>query len=94
MLETLILDDQPEVSPVTGSRKTAPMRSDWSKEYKANILFDRVLALTKAQHVILSYNNDGLMSKDYIEAVMKRYGKPETYICKQIAYKKNINPLI
>jgi len=91
LLETLILDDQPEVSPVTGSRKTAPMRSDWSKEYKANILFDRVLALTKAQHVILSYNNDGLMSKDYIEAVMKRYGKPETYICKQIAYKKYQN---
>ncbi|MDO5563837.1 MAG: DNA adenine methylase [Eubacteriales bacterium] len=91
LLETLILDDSPEVSKITGSRKTAQMRSDWSKEYKSNILFDSVLAKTKAKYVILSYNNDGFMSKDFIEAVMKRYGKPETYSCKKIAYKKYQN---
>ena len=73
LLETLVLDDNPSISKVTGSRSTAPMRSDWSKEYKANILFDRVLAKTKAKYIILSYNNDGFMSKKYIEAAMKRY---------------------
>ncbi|HEM1553861.1 TPA: DNA adenine methylase, partial [Listeria monocytogenes] len=31
LLETLVLYDNPSISPVTGSRKTAPMRSDWSK---------------------------------------------------------------
>ena len=67
------------------------MRSDWSKEYKAHILFDRLLAQTQAKYIILSYNNDGLMSKEYIEAVMKRYGKTETYVCKKIAYKKYQN---
>lgn len=91
LLETLVLDDNPSVSKITGSRSTAPMRSDWSKEYKANILFDRILAKTKAKHIILSYNNDGFMSKEYIEAAMKRYGKPETYVCKKIAYKKYQN---
>lgn len=91
LLETLVLDDNPSISKVTGSRSTAPMRSDWSKEYKANILFDRILAKTKAKYIILSYNNDGFMSKEYIEAAMKRYGKPETYVCKKIAYKKYKN---
>lgn len=91
LLETLVLDDNPSVSKITGSRSTAPMRSDWSKEYKANILLDRILAKTKAKHIILSYNNDGFMSKEYIEAAMKRYGKPETYVCKKIAYKKYQN---
>lgn len=91
LLETLVLDDNPSISTVTGSRSTAPMRSDWSKEYKANILFDRILAKTKARYVILSYNNDGFMSKEYIEAAMKRYGKPETYVCKNISYKKYQN---
>lgn len=91
LLETLVLDDNPSVSKITGSRSTAPMRSDWSKEYKANILFDRILAKTKAKHIVLSYNNDGFMSKEYIEAAMKRYGKPETYVCKKIAYKKYQN---
>lgn len=91
LLETLVLDDNPSISKVTGSRSTAPMRSDWSKEYKANILFDRILAKTKAKYIVLSYNNDGFMSKEYIEAAMKRYGKPETFVCKKIAYKKYQN---
>ncbi len=71
LLETLVLDDNPSISKVTGSRSTAPMRSDWSKEYKVNILFDYVIAKTKAKYIVLSYNNDGLMSKEFIEAVMK-----------------------
>lgn len=91
LLETLILDDHPSVSNVTGSRPVMPMRSDWSKEYKVNILFDRVIANTKARYIILSYNNDGFMSKEYIEAVLKRYGIPETYCCKKISYKKYQN---
>ena len=91
LLETLVLDDNPDISPITGSRKTAPMRSDWSKEYKAHILFDRIVAKTKAKYVILSYNNDGFMSRTYIEAVLKRYGKPETFTCTKISYKKYQN---
>jgi adenine-specific DNA-methyltransferase len=91
LLETLVLDDRPSISTVTGSRKTAPMRSDWSKDIKSHILLDRVIAKTKAKHIVLSYNNDGFMSKDFIEASLKRYGKPETFICKKISYKKYKN---
>lgn len=91
LLETLVLDDNPSISPITGSRSTAPMRSDWSKEYKAHILFDKVIANTKAKYILLSYSTDGIMSKDYIEAVLKRYGKSETYQCKKISYKKYRN---
>ena len=91
LLETLILNDCPPVSKVTGSRPVMPMRSDWSKEYKVNILFDQILANTKARYIVLSYNNDGFMSKEYIEAAMKRYGKPETYCYRKISYKKYQN---
>jgi adenine-specific DNA-methyltransferase len=91
ILETLILNDHPVISRVTGSRSTAPMRSDWSKKYKANILLDKILSKTNAKYVILSYNNDGIMSKEFIEASMKRYGKPDTFLCKQIMYKKYQN---
>jgi adenine-specific DNA-methyltransferase len=91
LLETLILDDNPSVSKVTGSRPVAPMRSNWSKEYKVNILFDNIVANTKAKYIVLSYNNDGFMSKDFIEATLKRYGRPESYCCKRISYKKYQN---
>lgn len=91
LLETLILNDNPEISEITGSRPTGPMRSDWSKEYKVNILLDKILAKTKAKYIMLSYSNDGLMSKEFIEACFKRYGKAETYVCKKINYKKYQN---
>ena len=91
LLETLILNDNPTVSKVTGSRKTAPFRSAWSQDIKSHILLDWVLAKTKAKYILMSYNNDGFMSKEYIESVMKRYGKTETFLCKKINYKKYQN---
>ena len=91
LLETLVLNDNPNISKITGSRSTASLRSDWSKEYKVNILFDKIIAKTKAKYIIVSYNNDGFMSKEFIEAVMKRYGKEETFKCKKISYKKYQN---
>ncbi len=91
LLETLILNDNPTISNVTGSRPTAPMRSDWSKDFKTHILFDKVLAKTKAKYIVFSYSVDGFMSKSFIEASMKRYGKADTFICKKLDYKKYSN---
>ena len=91
LLETLILNDEPIISAVTGSRRTAPMSSDWSKMYRAHILFEKVVAETKAKHIILSYNNDGFISKDYIEATLKRYGLEASYECLIVDYKKYNN---
>lgn len=91
LLETLILNDNPNISEITGSRPTTPMKSDWSKDIKTHILFDKILAKTKAQHIVFSYSKDGFMSKSFIEASMKRYGKSETFICKNLNYKKYTN---
>lgn len=91
LLETLVLNDNPSISNITGSRSTTPMRSDWSKDYKSHILFDKILAKTKARFIVFSYSKDGFMSKSFIEASMKRYGKSETFICKKITYRKYTN---
>ena len=91
LLQTLVLNDAPSISPITGSRPTTPMRSDWSKDYKSHILFDRIIAKTKAKHIIFSYSVDWFLSKSFIEASLKRYGKSESYICKKISYSKYTN---
>ena len=91
LLETLILNDNPILSKITGSRPTTSMRSQWSKNYYAHVLFDKIIAGTKAKYVILSYNNDGFMSKDFIETTMIRYGIENSYICEIIDYKKYNN---
>lgn len=91
LLETLVLNDNPTISKVTGSRPTTPMRSQWSKNYYAHVLFDKIIAETKAKYIIFSYNNDGFMSKDFIETTMKRYGIEDSYVCEVIDYKKYNN---
>lgn len=91
LLETLVLYDTPPVSKITGSRPVGPMKSMWSKDIYSHILFEYVIAKTKAKHIVFSYNNDGFMSKDYIEAIMKRYGKEDSYTCVEIDYKKYNN---
>jgi adenine-specific DNA-methyltransferase len=91
LIETLVLNDDPKISSITGSRSTTPMRSDWSKNYKAHILLDKILSKTKAKYILFSYSKDGFISKDFIDASLKRYGKPETYVCKKISYNKYKN---
>lgn len=91
LLETLVLNDKPSISQITGSRSTTPMRSDWSKDFKSHILFDKILAKTKAKYIFFSYSQDGFMSKSFIEACLKRYGKEDTYVCKKISYRKYTN---
>lgn len=91
LLETLIKMDNPSISPITGSRPTGPMRSDWSKEFKVNILLDKILSETTARYVLMSYSDDGIMSQSFIEAAFKRYGKAETYEVRKIDYKKYNN---
>lgn len=91
LLETLVLNDNPTMSKVTGSRPTGPMRSDWSKDTKVHILLDKIISSTKAKHIFMSYSSNGIMEKDYIEAVLKRYGKVNTYFCKELNYKKYEN---
>ena len=91
LLETLVLYDNPNISTVTGSRNVTPMRSGWSINYRSHILLDQILAKTNARHIVLSYSKDGFMSKSFIEASMKRYGKPETYKFKTISYRNYTN---
>lgn len=91
LLETLVLDDNPSISKITGSRPVSPIRSDWSKMYKAHILFDEIISKTRAKYIIFSYSTDGLMSKSFIEASLKRYGRAESYKCKKISYNKYTN---
>ncbi|WP_109433405.1 DNA adenine methylase [Aggregatibacter segnis] len=91
LLETLILNDNPPISKITGSRPTGPMRSSWSKDLCAHILLDKIIFETKAKYILFSYSSDGIMSKSFIEACLKRYGKTRSFQCKNINYKKYTN---
>lgn len=91
ILETLVRNDNPTVGGITGARKHINVSDSWSTKYVVDMEFDKIIAETKAKYILGSYSSDGLMSKDYIINVLKRYGKPETLVFKEIPYKKYRN---
>ena len=91
ILETLILDDNPQLKGITGARPYKNISNDWSKPNKVEIQFDKVLAKTKASHIVFSYSSDGLMTKDYILYAMKRYCYEDSITCEEISYKRYKN---
>ena len=91
LLETLIRNDKPTLKGITGTRDLSFASDNWSIKYKVDTEFEYVVAKTKAKHIVMSYSSDGIMSKDYILNVLRRYGKQETLVVKEIPYKKYRN---
>lgn len=91
LLETISKNDDPQIFGKGGLRNTAETTSDWSRRGEAEVAFEKIVAKAKFKYIILSYSPDGLMSEKYIENVLKRYGKPETYELRKLPYKKYIN---
>lgn len=91
LLETIALYDEPELKGKTGARDTSKQTSKFSKPGDVHVEFEKIIAKAKFKYIILSYSSDGIMSKEYIESVFKRYGKPETYEFRKFTYKQYLN---
>lgn len=91
LLETIAKYDNPEIKGITGARDTSNQTSAFSKDGEVQIEFERLIAKAKFNHIIVSYSSAGIMSKEYIENVLKRYGKEETYKFKKFKYRKYVN---
>jgi len=91
LLETIAKYDSPILKGKTGGRGDLIPKSDWSISGKAEILFEYIISKTKARYVLFSYSSDGIISKDFIDAVLKRQGIEDTYKFIKIPYKKYRN---
>ena len=91
ILETIIRNDNPILNGITGARKYSNIFNRWSKKYEVEVAFEKVIAKTQAKYVIMSYSSDGLMSKEYILNVLKRYCYVDTIEAIDIPYKQYLN---
>ena len=91
LLETIAKYDNPEIKGITGTRNTKPQISAFSRVGEAQIEFENIVSKAKFKYIIVSYSSAGIMSKEYIENVLKRYGKEETYQFQKFTYKKYLN---
>lgn len=91
VLETIALYDSPVLTGKTGCRDTTKQSSSFSRPGDAHVAFEKIIAKADFKYIILSYSSDGIMSKEYIEAILKRYGKPETYEFISFNYRQYLN---
>ena len=75
VLETVARYDNPEVFGKTGLRDYTLQKSKYSSKRTVASEFEDVIKNAKFKIIILSYNNEGLMSVDTVKEIMSRYGK-------------------
>ena len=80
MLETIARYDNPEIKGKTGLRDYADQKSVFCIKNKVADAFAELIKNAKFKYIFLSYNNEGLMSFDTIEKIMKKYGKYKVYM--------------
>ena len=72
-------EKEPEIYGKTGMRNYERQKSDYcSKNSALNALEDLVLNGSKAKYILLSYNNEGIISQSGIEKALEKVGDVET----------------
>lgn len=74
ILETIAKYDNPEIRGKTGLRETASQNSKYASIRTVAAEFEDLIKNAKFKVIVLSYNNEGLMSEDTIREIMSKYG--------------------
>ncbi len=91
LLETIAKYDKPSVKGITGARGDKNKVSSFSKDYSVHVNFEKLIADSRCGHIIVSYSSHGLMSKEFISAVLKRHGENESFYFVKFLNKKYQN---
>ena len=75
LLETIARYDNPIIHGKTGLREYTEQKSDFCIKSKVEKAFAEIIKNANFKYIFLSYNNEGLMSSQTIERIMKKYGK-------------------
>ncbi len=80
LLETIAKYDNPVIKGKTGLRNYSEQKSVFCMKDKVAESFAELIKNAKFKYIFLSYNNEGLMSFETIERIMKKHGKYKVYM--------------
>jgi adenine-specific DNA-methyltransferase len=72
-------DPEPELRGKTGLIPDDELRSDWCRRGRCEQALREVLSHADARHILLSYNDEGLLSAARIEEILREHGDPDSY---------------
>jgi len=91
LLETIALNDSPKIKGKGGIRCMSSYSTAMSKPNQACSTLERIVATAKFKYIVMSYSSDGIISKDFIESLFKRYAVDNTLDVRKIQYKRYKN---
>lgn len=83
VLETIAAYDHPEIKGVTGMRDY--FRSPYCRRASARAAMEALVRQARTKHILISYNDEGVMSLNEIREILSLRGKPQTF---QIKYNR------
>ena len=93
LLETIARYDEPQINGKTGIRTYTEEKSNYCIKSKVYDELEELIKNAKFKHIIMSYNQEGLLKREEIEQILKKYGDKDTYKLYQIPYKQYENKL-
>lgn len=88
VLETIAENDNPDTHGKGAHRDNGDQISYWSKKGYVHYVFEQLIKDADFKYIVFSYSDAGIMSKEFIEEVMKRYAKPGSYKFKKFTFNK------
>lgn len=85
LLETIALYDDPEIHGKTGLRDYSEQKSNFCVKSKIYSQMEKLIQRLRTEYILISYNDEGLMSKEELTELLKKYGSLEII---EINYKK------
>ncbi len=77
VLETIAAYDNPELAGVTGMRDYP--RSRYCQTKTAAEALEHLVATARTKHILMSYNDEGVLSLDEIRRILSLRGRPQTF---------------
>jgi adenine-specific DNA-methyltransferase len=93
LIETIARYDNPEIKGVTGMRDYENQKSSFCSKNTAIRDLEYVAKNANYKYLVLSYNSEGIMSKDEIIDILSSYGKVDYEEFEYTRFKSNSNGL-
>lgn len=93
LLETIAKYDNPILTGITGMRDYSNQKSDFCQKGKVKQAFEDLIKNANVKYVVISYNNEGLLSTEELTNICKKYSKNGTFNLIEIDYRRYKNKI-
>lgn len=93
ILETVARYDNPEIRGMTGMRVDPEKASDYCKKTRAKQAFRELLESLNTRYILLSYNNEGLLSTEEMSQIVRDAGVANSFELFEFDYRRYKNKI-